>query len=285
MSFAINAALWGLRKLINAQEEARKKLDENYRDTMSKISQIENENKSLKSLMSKYEQFKDLTSYTSEQKEDLIQIQKDYIETLGHEVEGLDLVNKKYEENIELIKQERIEKAKRDAPTYREAVKSATERTKDNDERTIFSDIMNDDYQDLVNLLSEIEGITISKTDIIKSRTRIGGTERKKVGEDLRIFLDSDDSDKMAQAALSAYNAIEEYNKKNRTNKYEDVATAIYSLYDQYNTENDELNKAYAAEARNILERSNFKIDNTFYDVNNLIPSIYKEWYRSLCYI
>lgn len=106
-------AIW---KYISRSDEQRKKLSEESEnrkqkyqeeiETAKKMStEYSNSAKSLENYADKYTKLSKKISLSSEDKEELISVQKELIDTYGSEANGIDLINGKYEENIKLLTQ------------------------------------------------------------------------------------------------------------------------------------------------------------------------------------
>lgn len=103
---AVASAIDGLWETSEEKAEAAKQAAEDARQA------AEEEAEQTKELVDLYREYKDITSeindmnaMTEDQKETLLNLQKQIAEAVGGEVEGLDLVNGKLEENIKLLKQ------------------------------------------------------------------------------------------------------------------------------------------------------------------------------------
>lgn len=101
VSYAISQLVQKMDELIVTEEEARQKHEELIQTIENNIEQHDTERKELQSIVKEYEKYKDVTTYTAEQKEQLKSIQDQLIEQYGAEANGIDLVNGKYEEQIQ----------------------------------------------------------------------------------------------------------------------------------------------------------------------------------------
>lgn len=103
---AVASAIDTLYESAEEKAEAAKQAAEDARQA------AEEEGEQTKEIVELYREYKNITSeindmnaMTEEQKENLLNLQKQIAEAVGGEVEGLDLVNGKLEENIKLLKQ------------------------------------------------------------------------------------------------------------------------------------------------------------------------------------
>lgn len=103
VSYAISQLVQKMDELIVTEEEARQKHEELIQTIENNIEQHNTERKELQSIVKEYEKYKDVTTYTAEQKEQLKSIQDQLLEQYGAEANGIDLVNGKYEEQIQYL--------------------------------------------------------------------------------------------------------------------------------------------------------------------------------------
>lgn len=136
VTLLISEAIEWVMKWANAEEEAAEKAKEEAEKAKEAKQKLREENKesaetakeelnTIKDLISQYEQFKNITYLTTTQKETLKGIQDQLIETFGDEAEGIDLINGKYRENIELLKEEQRLKAQEAIRTQKVVVSDA----------------------------------------------------------------------------------------------------------------------------------------------------------------
>ena len=109
---AIMAAITGLTKLIDLAIMSESELDELRNDLAENIGSLADQTEKLveskDNINSLIEQYKELnlsTTDISSGKEQLIEIQQSLVDEFGKEAESLDLLNGKYDENIEKIKE------------------------------------------------------------------------------------------------------------------------------------------------------------------------------------
>lgn len=112
ISWGITQLAKKLDELIVTEEEARQQHEELMQSIKNNVEQHNAEQKEIQSLIQEYSKYSEYTTYTAEQKEQLKSIQDQLIDTYGLEAEGIDLVNGKYEEQIELLDENARKKAK-----------------------------------------------------------------------------------------------------------------------------------------------------------------------------
>lgn len=115
LNMGLSIAIGALFQIITQLAQKYEKMIEDYRELASKIKEtndeLSQENDTIKNLVTRYSTLLITTSDLSEAQDQLIDIQKEMNEVLGEEVEGLDLVNKKFSENIALIQDRRKKSA------------------------------------------------------------------------------------------------------------------------------------------------------------------------------
>lgn len=104
-TLVMSLAITGINKLINAHKDLLESTKENLN--------IDKENqKVMQEVIDEYAEFANKTSYTAEEKSKLNEIQSKLIETYGSEADNIDLVNGKYDEQLKLLQEINLEKAK-----------------------------------------------------------------------------------------------------------------------------------------------------------------------------
>lgn len=140
LSLAISAVIAGISKLINkekeAQEQAKKRAEEakaRRKEAVESIKSYDDEVTAIQDLVSQYVKIVSSTSDLSVEKEKLLSIQDQIIDKYGAEAEGIDLVNGKLEDNINLLLQSQEEKNKQWQRENYQAVEDAEKYFKDRD--------------------------------------------------------------------------------------------------------------------------------------------------------
>ena len=95
-TIAFSLIISGITKLVNKQKELAEQIKENT-DKAKEYSET------IDDLIDKYSEFANKTSYTTEEKETLLDIQNQLVSIFGQEASAIDLVNGKYEEQIKTI--------------------------------------------------------------------------------------------------------------------------------------------------------------------------------------
>ena len=105
----LNFIISGITKAVNAQNELREKISQTAQEAKE-------ETDNLNDLIKSYEEFADKVSYTAEEKERLRDIQQELTDMYHTEVDNIDLVNGKYDEQIEKLR--KLQKAKLEDAEY-----------------------------------------------------------------------------------------------------------------------------------------------------------------------
>ena len=103
-AFAINAIISGITYLVNKQEELKQKHEEEIQKSKELIETFKEEHTTLETIINKYSELSKKTGLTADEKETLLDYQKQLVETYGKEASGIDLVNGKLENNLAILK-------------------------------------------------------------------------------------------------------------------------------------------------------------------------------------
>lgn len=131
---AITAIIQEMRK----QQEEERKLRE---DTIAQAEADKEHYNNLNDLIDKYEEYSDKLVYTDEEKEELRSLTEQLTEMYGFEAEGIDLVNGKYDEQIEKLKTLSTEKLKELENSQQAALTAAQYNIKDDYGNTYKGDL------------------------------------------------------------------------------------------------------------------------------------------------
>ena len=112
MSLAITGVITLISKAINKQEELKEKYENTIEKSKELSSNLKEENAKLTDIIDKYTELSQKTELTSSEKETLNDYQEQLIESYGREASGIDLVNGKYEDNLEILKKLNAENLK-----------------------------------------------------------------------------------------------------------------------------------------------------------------------------
>lgn len=104
-------ASYGISKLISiiddayvSEEEAAKAFQENVEKIKEKSEKYKEATKNIQDYIVTYKELGNKTKLTAEEKQQLVDIQEQLIDTYGSEAKGIDLINGKYDEQIQKLK-------------------------------------------------------------------------------------------------------------------------------------------------------------------------------------
>ena len=112
MSLAITGIVTLISKAISKQEELKEKYEDTIEKSKELSSNLKEENAKLTDIIDKYNELSQKTELTSSEKETLNDFQEQLIDSYGREASGIDLVNGKYEDNLEILKKINAENLK-----------------------------------------------------------------------------------------------------------------------------------------------------------------------------
>lgn len=112
IGLAINAIVAGITKLANAEEEARQKAEEARQVAVDRANSYQQEADSIDGLRDQYVKLATTTTNLIGEKEKLSSIQDDINKGISNQKERVDLLNGSLSENLENIRQLRVEEAK-----------------------------------------------------------------------------------------------------------------------------------------------------------------------------
>lgn len=266
-------AKW-LYDLAHAEEELQKVNQEAYEQINQQVRELNNQKKTLNDLIKKYNEYANITDLTIEQKKELKEIQAEYTEELGKEVDGLDLVNKKHEENLALMRKERAMKAEDSTNDYDEQLRTAIKTNSDNSAFGL------NKTHDLIDPWKKLP------QELLKQLREIGfsTTADYDSPDYVYVTLPSDTSYNMAEKLDEAYTIINKYIKNNPDAQIDDrILSNISKQKDEYREEYEkQYLPALYEKAQNIIEQYSMEIDGITYYFDNLIPEVYSKWYEGL---
>lgn len=228
--------------------------NEEMRQSISDSAQAAKEQTDkLNDLVKSYEEFAGKITYTTEEKEKLKEIQRQLIESYHTEVDEIDLVNGKYDEQIEKLRQlkkEKLEDAELSLTAQREqAHRDSSYENLPNKSFNISADWFNsdDDYNKIVDELEKrVKGFT---TDIAWAS--------KAIGIDSQINLFAGNVDYRIEQLKEAMEILKE-------NGYTNIG--LYSELNKLLSEYRELSNTENAAISNLAENKfqQYQIDNPY---------------------
>lgn len=295
---AITFLIDGINKLITAEKRAKEEAEKHRQELKINAQEALNQTKAIDSLAERYEKYKDITSLTSEQKKDLIEIQDELNKAFGKEGESLDLLNDKYDENIQKIKENQKLLGRRNYSTinelYKEDYKSATD---NNDFRFGTSDALskfekNGDYTE-DELRKKVKDY-LSNDPISNVILGIEGVDVKQRGNSQYVDVVVSSTDKNGRAISSAdlsktymemYDALNDFLKYNRSDldkeqieRTEDMLKDIQKQEAYYTDEASKAEESALMLAQNILSWRTVSLNGQELALEDVTKEQYKAW-------
>ena len=241
---AINLIITGITKLVNKQKELRESISETAEEAKKQTD-------SLNSLIKSYEEFAEKIEYTAEEKEKLKDIQDQLSELYHKEVSDIDLVNGKYDEQIEKLKELKREKLK-DAELSLVAEREQAKQDSSN--------------KNLINKKFNIQSSWFKSDEeyneiIQELDKRVNGfTTDAGLFADARINLFSGGAEYRAKEIKEAMAVFKEYGYTNLA-----IYSKLNDLLSEYQGYIDAENEAISNLAQNIFQQ--YELDNPYKDV------------------
>ncbi len=238
---------------ITALQRKQEKLRQSISEAAEKAKE---QTDNLNDLIKSYEKFADKVSYTTEEKEQLKSIQDKLSESYHTEVDDIDLVNGKYDEEIEKLRQLKKEKlADAELSLIAEREQAAREGRYDNLKNKSFNisaEQFNseDDYNNIIKTLEDrVEGFTKDISLIEKG-----------LGFDAEINLYSGNAEYRIAEIKEAMNVLKEYGYANIG-----LYSELNELLSEYQGFVDTENEAISNLAENMFQQ--YELDNPYNEV------------------
>ena len=263
ISFLVTGIITLVDNFINKQKEAKEKAEELRQQTIENAESAKEEANKISDLISQYEKFKDVTSLTAEDKENLKSIQDQLIETFGREAEGIDLVNGKYDEQIEKLKKASAEKLKNYEINSEELYKTVKKDSDTNKSQDFESGAYYNKKGELfgLNAVMYQNGKVVDNTELINELKNINGVNYETYGNGI---INVDAVGKSAVELSDVYLNILETLKKFSGSEFDFTQTDIYqNVLSNYQHYSEEADATYDA-AKSLVE-SRLKL----YELNN----------------
>ena len=254
---------------ISNYNQKQKELAEQIKENTDKAKEY---SETIDDLIDKYSEFANKTSYTTEEKETLLDIQNQLVSIFGQEASAIDLVNGKYEEQIKTIQNLNKEKLEQNKSTFianRDNAKyDKSYNTLGFKEFNFNSDVFGDLFDTIWNEVakkSKDAGIynAFGKHDSLYAGNLLGF--------DSFVNFTGDAEDRLKQLRI-VISTMEQYQKTNNT-LYKDLVAYESELQ----TISDNYSDATSNLAENLFDL--YKIDNSVSDVGK---GTYTEWKEGL---
>lgn len=269
ISNPIGLIVAGLTTAVTVISNVKQKQEELRQSISDSAQAAKEQTDKLNDLIKSYEEFADKVTYTAEEKEKLKEIQGQLVESYHTEVDGIDLVNGKYDEQIEKLRQlkkEKLEDAELSLIAQREqAHRDSSYGNLSNKSFNISADWFNstDDYNKIVDELEKrVKGFT---TDIAWAS--------KAVGIDSQINLFAGNADYRIEQLKEAMAILKE-------NGYANIGlyAELNKLLSKYQELSDTENTAISDLAENKFQQ--YQIDNPYDEKAG--KDAYLSWKRGL---
>ena len=261
----INAIIAGITKLVNKQKELAEQIKENT-DKAKEYSET------IDDLIDKYSEFANKTSYTTEEKETLLDIQNQLVSIFGQEASAIDLVNGKYEEQIKTIQNLNKEKLEQNKSTF---IANRDNAKYDKSYNTLGFKKFNFNSDVLGDLFDTIGNEVAKKSKDAGIYNALGKNDSLYAGNllgfDSFVNLTGDAENRLKQLRI-VISTMEQYQKTDNT-LYKDLVA--------YESELQTISDNYFDATSNLAENlfDLYKIDNS---VSNVGKETYTEWKEGL---
>ena len=304
VSYVISRLIESYQKAKNAAKELaeqNKQLAEENKQSAEKYKQ---EYESMAELIRQYQQLGTQASLTQSDKEKLVNIQKELVDTYGVEAEKLDLVNGKYKDNLAILEETARKKAFAYDAVASNVYLNADAATKDNKANTISSyergiiqkwngykytgnEELDTTLDEIQAFLLTLDGFKKTKTDSyiananLDQDSNLNGNRIRKV-ETYDIFLDDVSSEEKIKYLEKAIDELDKNREKlmaSDEKEYRTIHTRLANLHTYYQ---EEVNaKAEATKGLANSEIYKFTSDNGV-SYLNVAEDTYAEWAQAL---
>ena len=246
---AVNAIIKGIEYIATAEERAAEAAKELRENATSASTEFDTENKSLNELVTRYSELVSSTDDVASIKTQLSDLQDELVKKYGEEAEALDLLNGKYEENIEKMN----EFARNNAKKYLDENKIAIEEAE-----AALTEVAKTTFENRNGMVGYYGGLRLGSfskefAEELKSEYDQITVVQEGLSKDLTVFVDGDLKTRLeiAKKIRSEYGETENYSKS----LYQSINNTIQeteTLYEQYKQIADEAKKS-----RDILSDKN----------------------------
>lgn len=226
-----------LTAIVSVYSTIQSKQEELNRELKQTIENNKQEIENIDSIIESYSKYAEVTNLTKEDKEELTKIQNNLIDTYGIEADNIDLVNGKYDEQIEKLKDISSEKRKQADLSYTAQTATALkEYDKTNNEvfgisKNDFDDI--DKYNSFVDEINKLNNVSLTaKSGNITSFTAFATNAE--------------------QSAKNLENVAEIFKKYGLSET--ETYTKIVAAFEENSKKVDELNTAIANQVNNEVQ-------------------------------
>ena len=293
-SLVISILIEKLYELVTAEDDSQQKHEEYIQKLKEESEEYQQSVESIQDYIKQVKELRSKTSLTADEREQLLNIQKELIDTYGSEVQGIDLVNGKYDEQIAKLRELEKEKAGVNRSKLESLFREADKNTKDNIANDIISferkvSPNNEQYFDVWSVnnkeLNSTDSNNATSDKIFGILKDIKGfdvtTKEKSDITEFNLSLGEVDSRQKADAistALAELNKNLTYEEK-KEQSYTEILLRLNELYEIYDKEATE-RETYLSK---IAEKSIIEYtspDNI--DYSTVTTGTYKAWSEGL---
>lgn len=295
----LGVAFVTINKVKQANEEAeqaeKERHDEQIRIAEENIKKNNEELKSLQDSISEYNKYKDVTHLTTDEKERLMEIQQSLINKYGEEGKSIDLINGKYDEQIQKLEELERKTAKESLVNTSILLDDAIANANDNITPTFNNNVykgvvketdvttlrksLNERYQTLIDFINKYEGL---EGELTLHQGHVG--TQMVYFADLEFELSKDSSEKMAANAKKALEDLEEFATKPdnaeiiKSDTFIELRSWLNEQYTHYSQEADKVSELLNQKAEEVVTSFEATIDGRTYNKHNLNSNVFEEW-------
>lgn len=299
VSYGISKLIQTFDDLIETEEEAKQKHEELMQSINNNIEQHKKEQKELAALIKEYESYEDYTTYTAEEKERLKEIQDQLIETYGYEANGIDLVNGKYDEQIQKLKELEKERDKANNANYWALYDEAKKDYENNSGFSWKNSYTWANKDQTINATNAISPLQQALNGVlgIESYTDSYGIGGKNYTREVTYALkvvDENGNPLNSQQMLDQVLAIQDRLNEIRldpsvemqavaaSQDFLELQTQVADWVAYYSKEAQAYEKTLSDLAKSVANTQDVVIDGQIYNVDNVTPEVYQEFKKKL---
>lgn len=238
---AVNAIIKGIEYIATAEERAVEAAKELRENATSASKEFDAESTTLNELVTKYSELVSSTNDVASIKSQLSSLQDELVKKYGEEAGALDLLNGKYEENIEKMN----EFARNNAKKYLDENKIAIEEAE-----SALAEVAKTTFESRNGMVGYFGGLRLGSfskefAEKLKSEYEQITVAQEGISKDLTVFVDGDLKTRLeiAKQIRAEYGETENYSKS----LYQSINNTIQeneTLYEQYKQIADEAKKS-----------------------------------------
>ena len=305
LSLVSMAMTYFIENVIKAEEKAREAAEKQAEEIKEMAAAYKEATNSIHESIDVFVELRSKTALTNDEKDRLLSIQESLIETFGIEAKGIDLVNGKYDEQLEKLKEISLSKGEQWHYNAHSTRVTAEDKTVDNKENNIltFRELEDEDgnvvlsstwlgdtnyvideripenaknvITNIKNILRSLEGFEY-EYNLIYEHDKMGDYGYR--NELVLSNTSSQQKVKNITAALEALKNGTNFEEKN-TDLYKDVSDRLVALLNHYQEEIDNLDSALSEEAEAYISSFQSSDGTTMHDV---AQGTYFSWRKEL---